>query len=102
MILDRIEVIYVTGVLEPLEATARQLGFEESLRLHLAYRVWWWIRVIGYRQEGAYLSAVDRSGELERFQSIRKLIPGGDQECTRVSSGHSQPAVRAEALPSLR
>ena len=54
------------------------------------------------RQEGAYLAAVDRSGELGSFQGLRKLIPRGDQECPRVSSRHSQPGIRGEASRSLR
>jgi len=53
-------------------------------------------------QEGAGSAAVDRQGELERFQSIRRPIPGDDQEWTRVSSGRSQPKVRGEALRSLQ
>ena len=53
-------------------------------------------------QEGAYRAAVDRSGELERFQGIRKFIPGGHRECTRVPSGHSQPGIRGEASRSLQ
>jgi len=53
-------------------------------------------------QEGAGCAAVDRPGELERFQSIRRPIPGDDQEWARVSSGSSQPEVRGEALRSLQ
>src|SRR5450759_3510728 len=49
-------------------------------------------------QEGAGCAAVDRQGELERFQSIRRPVPGDDQEWTRVSSGIAQPEVREDAL----